>query len=101
MLLVASPSISYPDAVDCVRTGLQMLEIAAIWVIVLATTMWFVRDERRLREERVRARARHFALSPAHRYTVPDEAPLPVPVPVPNRGLTSAQRRFMQSYLRR
>lgn len=78
-----------------------MLEIAAIWVIVLVTTVWFVRDERRLQEERVRARARHFALSPAHRYKAPADAPVPVSVAVPNRGLSSAQRRYLQSYLSR
>ncbi|QQR38939.1 hypothetical protein [Devosia rhizoryzae] len=43
-------------------------ELLAIWAIVATTVLWFVRDEKRLREERLMARARHFAVAPAYRH---------------------------------
>ena len=43
-------------------------ELLAIWAIVIATLIWFVRDERRLAAQRLEARARHFATAPAYRH---------------------------------
>lgn len=45
-----------------------MLELIAIWTIVIATFVWFFRDERRIREQRLMARARHYATAPAYRH---------------------------------
>lgn len=43
-------------------------EIAVIWTVVAATLIWFVRDEQRVRRERLEAQARYFAVAPAYRY---------------------------------
>jgi hypothetical protein len=43
-------------------------ELAAIWAIVITTTLLFIRDERRLAAERLSARARQFATAPAYRH---------------------------------
>lgn len=43
-------------------------ELLAIGAIVFTTVSWFVMDERRLREERLMARVRHFAEAPAYRH---------------------------------
>lgn len=45
-----------------------MLELAAIWTILTITLIWFARDERRLREEKLMARARYFATAAHYRH---------------------------------
>lgn len=45
-------------------------EIVAIWAIVIGTLVWFTRDERRLKSERLAERARYFATAPAYRHEV-------------------------------
>lgn len=45
-----------------------MLELAAIWIIVIATFIWFFRDERRLRQAQLEAQARYFATAPDYRH---------------------------------
>jgi len=43
-------------------------ELIAIWAIVIATLVWFVRDERARRAHKLDAMARHFALAAAWRH---------------------------------
>lgn len=45
-------------------------EIVAIWAIVIATLVWFHKDERRIKAERLAQRARYFATAPAYRHEV-------------------------------
>lgn len=45
-------------------------EIVVIWAIVIATLVWFHRDERRIKAERLAHRARYFATAPAYRYEI-------------------------------
>lgn len=55
-------------------------QLLAIWAIVLSTIVWFVRDERRLEEERVLARAaRYYAHVPKRQSIRPEPIPLPKP----------------------
>ena len=50
-------------------------ELIAVWAIVIATLIWFVRDERRRHARKLDAMARHFATAAAwrHRVTRPGE----------------------------
>ncbi|MHA6299612.1 hypothetical protein [Devosia sp. CAU 1758] len=76
-------------------------EVLAIWAIVAATLVWFVRDEKRLRLDRLAARARQFATGSAWRHR--DAAP-PTPVPAPRpapRSATDIQRRFIEELQQR
>lgn len=47
-------------------------EVLAIWAIVIAIIIWFVRDERRLAWNRIEAQARHFAVHPPARRIAED-----------------------------
>lgn len=74
-------------------------ELLAIWAIVAATLVWFVRDEKRARFERLAARARRYATGSAwrHREAAP-QAPVARPAP---RGLTDIQRKFIEEMQQR
>lgn len=74
-------------------------ELLAIWAIVIATVMWFVRDEqRRRRDQDLERAARYYALAP--QFSRPD-ATAPVPPPATRvGGLSQAQRQFFQQYQR-
>lgn len=72
-------------------------QLVAIWVIVAATIVWFVRDERRLQAEaRLAAAARYYAQAPQYRH-VTVSAPVPRPAQRVG-GLTASQRQFMQNF---
>jgi hypothetical protein len=43
-------------------------QLLAIWIIVAATIVWFVRDERRAAARSLRRRAESFATNPAWRH---------------------------------
>lgn len=43
-------------------------QVLAIWIIVAASLVWFMRDERRRRLVTLERRARHFATAPAFRH---------------------------------
>ncbi|MFC3704936.1 hypothetical protein ACFOOL_09215 [Devosia honganensis] len=43
-------------------------QVLAIWIIVAASLVWFMRDERRRRLAMLERRARHFATAPAFRH---------------------------------
>lgn len=46
-------------------------ELLAIWSIVLAIIVWFVRDERRERLKRLDRQARHYATAARWQHTAP------------------------------
>ena len=76
-------------------------ELLAIWLIVAATLVWFVRDEKRLRLDRLAARARQYATGSAWRHREPaPPAPLPAPRPAP-RSTTDIQRKFIEELQQR
>jgi hypothetical protein len=75
----------------------MLLQLMALWGIVIATVTWFVRDERRLRAEAERAKAvSYYAHAPKYRHVAIDE---PVAVPAQRvGGLTETQRRFLKDF---
>jgi hypothetical protein len=79
-------------------------EILAIWIIVAATVVWFVRDERQKRLSGLMEKARGFATDPAFRHREPEPALVPViartaapPKPLAADDLTPMERRFLES----
>lgn len=45
-----------------------MLELFAMWIIVIAAFVLFIRDERRLRQAKLEEQARFYATDPAYRH---------------------------------
>ena len=76
-------------------------QVVAMWVIVIVTITWFIRDERRLRSEAALARAaRYYAHAPKYRH-VATGGPALVPAPAPQvGGLSHAQRQAFKAMLR-
>ncbi|KRA47638.1 hypothetical protein [Devosia sp. Root635] len=72
-------------------------EVLAIWGIVIATTVWFFRDERRLRAEAdLKQAARYYAHAPKYRHVSVEPAEAPAPAPQPRTGgLNREQRAFI------
>lgn len=74
-------------------------ELLAMWVIVVATVIWFIRDERRLRaESELQRAARYYAHAPKYRHIAVEPAAAPA---LPHRrtgGLSSEQRAFIQNF---
>jgi hypothetical protein len=77
----------------------MLLQLLALWGIVIVAIIWFVRDERRLRADAELARAAsYYAHAPKYRHVAADE---PAAVPVPARqvgGLTKTQRQFLKAF---
>jgi len=74
------------------------LELLAIWLIVAATIILFIRDERRRRLVRLAKQAHNFATAPAWRHR---EAVASAPERPMNSGeLTVIQRRFAEELRR-
>jgi hypothetical protein len=48
-------------------------QLIAVWAIVIATLVWFVRDERRIRDKALDRAARFYAQAPQYRYVPPHE----------------------------
>lgn len=67
-------------------------ELAAIWLIVAATIVWFVRDEGRRRLGRLTEQARVYATASSWQHR---EAAGPISAAQPGReALTDIQRKF-------
>jgi hypothetical protein len=65
----------------------MILQLAAIWTIVLVTIVWFVRDERRLlRQTRLNQVARYLAEAPQYRHVHVESDPV----------LKAARRSFLR-----
>lgn len=73
-------------------------QIFAMWAIVMATIIWFVRDERRLAANAAMARAATFyAHAPKYRYQA-SEQPAPAMPVKRTGGLTENQRAFLEAF---
>jgi hypothetical protein len=79
----------------------MILQVVLMWAIVIGTVIWFVRDERRLREEaEMAAAARYYAHAPQYRHVVAAAA-VATPVDAPARrtgGLSQSQRDFLNAF---
>jgi hypothetical protein len=73
-------------------------ELLAIWAIVIATIIWFMRDEKRRGERDLDRKARHFATAPAYRFAPRPETAAPPAAPQP--GAAELQRRFAEELRR-
>lgn len=74
-------------------------ELIAIWAIVIATIVWFVRDERREQSRRLEQQAIRFATGSAWRHREP-AAPRPAFVRAQSSDLTDVQRKFLEEMRR-
>lgn len=78
-------------------------ELLAIWVIVVATVIWFVRDEKRVKAEAELERAaRYYAHAEKYRYVAAESTGerLQRHVPTPQLrtgGLSADQRAFIMA----
>ena len=73
-------------------------EVVAIWVIVTATIVWFIRDERAVRLEKLDQQARLYATGAAWRHRAPPIRR--IPAQLSTRDLTDVQRRFLEEVRR-
>lgn len=76
-------------------------QLLLMWVLVVATLVWFIRDERRRKAEAAQAKARQFNST---RPRGPIFGPGSVPVPLDARrtgGLTAKQRRDLMKLQQR
>ena len=79
----------------------MVLELLAIWAIVIATVIWFVRDERRLAADADLARAAaYYAHASKYRHAMVHSDPVPQPRPRAT-GLSADQRAFFLKALQR
>lgn len=76
-------------------------ELLAMWAIVIATVIWFIRDERRLRAEaELKRAARYYAHAPQYRHVSVEPAEAPALPPRRTGGLTEVQRAFIAELTR-
>lgn len=76
-------------------------QILAMWAVVMATIVWFVRDERRLLANAAMAQAAYYySRAPQYRYQSSESETPPAPPKPVNRtgGLTPTQREFLQAF---
>lgn len=71
-------------------------ELLAIWVIVSATVIWFIRDEKRVQAEADLERAaRYYAHAPKYRHISPEPVETVTPPARRTGGLSQEQRDFI------
>jgi hypothetical protein len=75
----------------------MILQLVLMWGIVLATIVWFVRDERRLAHARLDARARYFATAPQYRHLSVEPLEAPQPPALRTGGLSRGQRSYFET----
>lgn len=76
-------------------------ELLAMWAIVIATVIWFIRDEKRLRAEaELKRAARYYAHAPQYRHVSVEPAGAPALPPRRTGGLTEVQRAFIAELTR-
>jgi hypothetical protein len=76
-------------------------ELLAMWAIVIATVIWFIRDEKRLRAEaELKRAARYYAHAPQYRHVSVEPAEAPALPPRRTGGLTQVQRAFIAELTR-
>jgi hypothetical protein len=76
----------------------MVFQLLAMWLIVVVTLVWFVRDERQRGAGKLRLQALHFAAAPHYRgaYREP-EAVSPPPLRRPT--LSAADRAFLEAFV--
>jgi hypothetical protein len=72
-------------------------QLLAMWLIVVATVVWFVRDERQRRDIKLRLQALRFAVTPHYRGTYREPEPAPPPMRRPT--LSATNRAFLQDFI--
>ncbi|MET3927297.1 hypothetical protein [Devosia sp. 2618] len=77
-------------------------ELVAMWAIVVATFIWFFRDEKRVKADAALERAaRYYAHAPQFRYTVAEPAETEIAKPARRTGgLSADQRAFIKDYIK-
>lgn len=76
-------------------------QLLAIWILVIATLVWFIRDERKRISDAALARsARHYARAPQYRHVSAEPATMPAPARRTG-GLTAEQRRVFEALTKR
>ena len=73
-------------------------ELLAIWAVIAAAFVWFLRDERKVQRQKLYERARALARTPAWHQTR-TAAPAPVTPRDPQRQ-TEIQRKFLEEMQR-
>ena len=77
-------------------------ELLAMWAIVIAAIIWFIRDEKRLRAEaELQRAARYYAHAPKYRHVTVEPAAKTAPPPRRTGGLSSEQRTFIKEFSNR
>lgn len=71
-------------------------QLLAMWLIVVATIIWFVRDERQRRDLKLRLQAVRFAAAPHYRASYREPEPAPPPLRRPT--LSAADRSFLENF---
>ena len=73
-------------------------EVLAMWAIVIATVIWFIRDEKRLRAEaEMKRAARYYAHAPQYRHVTAEPIAQPAAPRMRTGGLTRVQRAFIEA----
>ncbi|HTN61778.1 MAG TPA: hypothetical protein VL147_09500 [Devosia sp.] len=72
----------------------MVFQVLAMWMIVLATIAWFMRDEQRRRDTMLSAQALAYAKAPHYRHQPPAEPPMPMPR---QAGLRAADRAYFET----
>ena len=75
----------------------MVFQLVAMWLIVVATVVWFVRDERQRSASKLRLQARHFAVTPHYRGTY-REPEVVLPPPLRRPTLSAADRAFFADF---
>lgn len=75
-------------------------ELAAIWLIVAATLVWFMRDEKRLRQEKLAEKARLYATGAAWRHRAGAPLAAAAPSAAHQQNLTALQAKFLEEIRR-
>lgn len=76
-------------------------QLLAMWVVVVTTVVWFIRDERRRRADReIERAARYYAHAPRFRHAARSPAPEPVtPPPVRRTSLLRNDQASLDRFL--
>lgn len=74
----------------------MIFQVLAMWGIVGATIVWFMRDEKRRRDTALSARALVYAKAPHYRHQVADEAVQPAMPLARQAGLSAADRAYFE-----
>ena len=75
-------------------------ELLAIWLIVTATLVWFIRDEKRLRQEKLAEKARLYATGAAWRHRAGAGLAVAAPSAASHRNPTALQTKFLEELRR-